>query len=155
MARPIWPYARRAQPARLRLAYGSRPSRAAVAKSERGRGKAHELLCLSRNPDEPSGLPRLVRSPPSPHHLHHPAAPPHNQKTRIGTQMRGTFRIAVRRMQAIDGEVSSRELLGEIEGEHDLRQLALPIGPGAAVAAGQHYVGKVDCLLSRRGDVDD
>jgi hypothetical protein len=31
-------------------------------------------------------------------------------------------------MQAIDCDVLSRELFGEIEGEQDLRQLALAIG---------------------------
>ena len=58
-------------------------------------------------------------------------------------------------MQAIDRDVLSRELLGEIDGEQDLRQLALAIGAHAAIAASEHHVGKVDCLLARRRNVDD
>src|SRR6202789_4527659 len=58
-------------------------------------------------------------------------------------------------MQTIDRDILSRELLGEIEGEQDLRQLALAIGAHAAIAARQHHVGKVDRLLARRRNVDD
>src|SRR6202453_5229147 len=58
-------------------------------------------------------------------------------------------------MQTIDREILSCELLGEIEGEQDLRQLALAIGAHAAIAARQHHVGKVDRLLARRRNVDD
>jgi hypothetical protein len=43
----------------------------------------------------------------------------------------------------------------EIYREHDLSQLALAIGSGPAVAAGQHYVVEVDRLLSGRRDVHD
>ena len=58
-------------------------------------------------------------------------------------------------MQAIDCDVASLELLGEIDREKDLRELALAIGAHASVAASEHHVGKVDWLLSCRRDVDD
>ena len=44
---------------------------------------------------------------------------------------------------------------GEIEGEQNLRQLALAVGARAAIVASQHHVGKIDRVLSGRGDVDD
>ena len=58
-------------------------------------------------------------------------------------------------MQRVNGDAGAGERLGEIDGEHDLRQLALAVGAHAAVSARQHDIGKVDRLLSGRGDVDD
>src|SRR5580698_1976487 len=57
--------------------------------------------------------------------------------------------------QAIDRDLLSRELFGEIEGEKNLRELALAIGARAAIAVSEHHIGKVDRLLSRRRDIDD
>src|SRR6202161_4120946 len=57
-------------------------------------------------------------------------------------------------MQAIDRDVLSRELLGESEGEQNLRQLALTIGAHAAIAASEHHVREVDRLLARRRKVN-
>src|ERR1700754_1211592 len=47
------------------------------------------------------------------------------------------------------------ELIGEIDGEHDLRQLALRVGAGAVVAFGDHHIVEIDRVLAERGDVDD
>ncbi len=58
-------------------------------------------------------------------------------------------------MQRIDRDAAAVKPLGEIDGKHDLGKLALAIGARAAVAVRQHHVGKVDRLLSERGDVDD
>src|SRR5208283_3983453 len=86
--------ARRPQRPRLRLAYGSRPSRTTVAQGQRGDGKANELLRLPRNHDEIRRLPCLVRSPQGPRHLHNPTRTPQNPKNRVVTKPRATFRIA-------------------------------------------------------------
>ena len=89
--------ARRPQPPRLRLAYGSRYPRAALETRSRCGGKANQLLRLSRDPHKFRRLPRLVRTLRSPRHLHHPAPPPRRQKKRMRamtTKLRGTFRIA-------------------------------------------------------------
>ena len=51
-------------------------------------------------------------------------------------------------MERIDGDAAAGEFVREIDREHDLRELALAIGARAAVAAGQHHVGKVDGLLA-------
>src|ERR1700686_1130799 len=58
-------------------------------------------------------------------------------------------------MEAVDREAAALELRGEMDGEQDLGELALAIGPDAAVAVRQHHVGKVDRLLPERGDIDD
>ena len=58
-------------------------------------------------------------------------------------------------MQRVHSHVASGEFRREVDGEHDLGELALAVGPDAFIAALQHHVGKVDGLLSDRGDVDD
>ncbi len=58
-------------------------------------------------------------------------------------------------MQRIDGDAGALQLLGEIDGEHDLRQLALRICAGAAVVPGDHHVGEIDRVLAERSDIDD
>jgi hypothetical protein len=58
-------------------------------------------------------------------------------------------------MQHVDGYAGAGERLGQIDGEHDLRQLALAVGARAAVAARQHDIGEVDRLLAGRGHVND
>ncbi len=60
-----------------------------------------------------------------------------------------------RGVQAVDGNAGISQFLGEIESEHDLRQLALAIGAHAAIAACQHDIGEVDGLLTDGGNVDD
>ena len=52
-----------------------------------------------------------------------------------------------------DRDAGTLEHSPEIDRKHDLGQLALTIGSGPAVAAGQHYVAEVDRLLSGRRDV--
>ena len=64
-------------------------------------------------------------------------------------------RHIARRMQAIDRHAGPFERIGEIEGEHDLRQLALHIGAAAGIAAAQHDIVKIDRLLTGGGDIDD
>ena len=58
-------------------------------------------------------------------------------------------------MEAVHCHVAGLELLGEVDGEQDLRQLALAIGPDAAIAVRQHDVVKVDRLLPGGGHIDD
>ena len=58
-------------------------------------------------------------------------------------------------MQAIDGDAASLQPLGEIEGEHHLRELALHVGAAAGIGALEHDVVEVDRPLADRGDVDD
>src|SRR6202042_2257606 len=74
---------------------------------------------------------------------------------RPGAAQANHCRVHISRwMQTIDRDVLSRELLGEIEGEQDLRQLALAIGAYAAIAAREHHVGEIDRLLARRRNVN-
>ena len=47
------------------------------------------------------------------------------------------------------------EFTGEIDREHDLRQLALAVGPRAAVAARQHDIGEIERLLPGGRHIDD
>mgnify|MGYP000243408235 CR=1 FL=1 len=47
------------------------------------------------------------------------------------------------------------ELLREVDGEHDLCELALAVGAHAAVAARQHHVVEIDRRLPDRRNVDD
>jgi len=54
------------------------------------------------------------------------------------------------RMQTGRRNTGAGELLGQIECEHDLRELALAVGTRAAVAARQHHVGEIDRLLAGR-----
>ena len=58
-------------------------------------------------------------------------------------------------MQRVRDHARALEFLGEIDGEHDLGELALAVGGDAAVAPGQHDVREVDRLLAGRRDVDD
>ena len=60
-----------------------------------------------------------------------------------------------RRMQAGRRDPGAGELFSEIEGEHDLRELALAVGARAAVAARQHHVIEIDRLLAGRRHIDD
>jgi iron complex outermembrane receptor protein len=87
-------------------------------------------------------------------------------KDRVGTLVDGAHgssaglahhgRVHVGRgMQGIDRDAGAVKLTGEIDRKHDLGKLALAISARAAVALRQHHVGKVDRLLSERGDVDD
>jgi len=55
-----------------------------------------------------------------------------------------------RGMQTGRRDSGTGELLGQIECEHDLRELALAVGACAAVAARQHHVSEIDCLLAGR-----
>lgn len=58
-------------------------------------------------------------------------------------------------MQRGGGDAGAGELLGEVEREHDLRQLALAVGPHAGLVALEHHVVEVQRLLAGRADVDD
>jgi hypothetical protein len=58
-------------------------------------------------------------------------------------------------VKAGDRNAGTLERSPEIDREHDLSQLALTIGSSPPVAAGQHYVAKVDRLLSGRRDIHD
>ena len=49
----------------------------------------------------------------------------------------------------------SHEFPGQIDREHDLRELALRIGAAAAVALRDHHVVEIDRVLAERSDVDD
>jgi hypothetical protein len=52
-------------------------------------------------------------------------------------------------------DAGAGEFVGEIDREHDLRELALAVSACAAVAADQHHVGEIDRLLPGRGHVND
>jgi hypothetical protein len=58
-------------------------------------------------------------------------------------------------MQRVRGHALIAELLGQIEGVHDLRELALAVRAHAAVVALEHDVVEVDRHLPGGGDVDD
>ena len=58
-------------------------------------------------------------------------------------------------MQGIHRHARALEFGGEIDGEHDLRQLALRIGARAVVAFSQHDVVEVERMLAERSDIDD
>jgi hypothetical protein len=58
-------------------------------------------------------------------------------------------------MEAVRGDAAVAELLGEVEGEHDLGELALAVGLHAVVVALEHDVVEVDRGLAGRCDVDD
>src|SRR5262245_45003365 len=58
-------------------------------------------------------------------------------------------------VKACDRDTATLERSPEIYREHDLSQLALTVGSRTAIAAGQHYVTKVDRLLSGRRNVHD
>jgi site-specific DNA recombinase len=60
-----------------------------------------------------------------------------------------------RGMQRIHGHARSLEFLGQVDREHDLRQLALRIGAVAVIAFGQHHVIEVERVLAERGDIHD
>ena len=51
-------------------------------------------------------------------------------------------------MQAVGGDGARIELLGEVEREHHLRELALAVGLDAAVVALEHHVVEVDRRLA-------
>ena len=59
------------------------------------------------------------------------------------------------RVQGVDGHPVGVELGGQVEGEQDLRELALPVGAHPVVVLGEHHVAEVDGLLPDGGDVDD
>ncbi len=59
-----------------------------------------------------------------------------------------------RRVQAVHRHLIGRDPAGQLETRHDLGQLALPVGPGAGVPAGDHQVTEVERVLAQRGDVD-
>jgi len=59
------------------------------------------------------------------------------------------------RVQTIDGDALVLQLRGEIEGEHHLRQLALPIRARALIVARQHQVVEIDRMLPGRRNVHD
>ena len=58
-------------------------------------------------------------------------------------------------MQRVDDDARTSQFLRQVDGEHDLRQLALAVSPPAAEAAHQHDVVEIERLLSGRADVDD
>jgi hypothetical protein len=58
------------------------------------------------------------------------------------------------RMQRVDGDAATFELLCEVDREQDLRDFALAVGAYAAVFAREHNVAEIDCLLSERRNVD-
>ena len=60
-----------------------------------------------------------------------------------------------RGVQARHRHLLGIEALGELEAGRDLRELALPVGAGAAVAVLDHRVVEVDRRLAERGDIDD
>ena len=71
------------QPPRLRLAFGPRSDRAALASRPRGRRQANQLLRPSPDLDDLRRLSLLAGLPRSPHHLHHPPGTAQNPKNRI------------------------------------------------------------------------
>ena len=58
-------------------------------------------------------------------------------------------------MKAVRGHAPAVEDLREVEGEHDLRELALAVRADAVVALLQHHVVEVDRGLPGGADVDD
>jgi hypothetical protein len=60
-----------------------------------------------------------------------------------------------RGVRSVDGDAGAMEFASEINSEHDLRQLALAVGPRPAIAACQHDVREIDRLLSGRRHIND
>ena len=58
-------------------------------------------------------------------------------------------------MQAVHGDLGGGDPIGQLEAEHDLGELALLVGPDAAVVVLEHEVVEVERLLTDRCDVDD
>ena len=52
-------------------------------------------------------------------------------------------------MQRVDRDAVTLQLLGEIDGEQDLGEFTLAIGPVPAVVMGQHYIVEVDLSAAR------
>ena len=59
------------------------------------------------------------------------------------------------RVQRGGRDAGAGQFFGEIEGEHDLRQLALAVGLPAAVGAGEHDVVEIDRSLARGAHLHD
>ena len=59
------------------------------------------------------------------------------------------------RMQRVDHDACSLEFFCEIERVHDLRELALSVGPSAAEVVLDHDVVKIDGSLRKGRDVHD
>src|SRR5947209_20087208 len=55
-----------------------------------------------------------------------------------------------RGMERVDGDAAALERSGEVDREHDLRELALTIGAVAAVIPGDHEIVECDRLLAER-----
>jgi len=72
-----------AQPSRLRLAFGPRSRRAAMASRPPSRGDTIKLLRLYPDLDDLRGLSLLAGRPRSPRHLHHPPRTPQDPEDRI------------------------------------------------------------------------
>ena len=58
-------------------------------------------------------------------------------------------------VEAVGGDARALQLLGEVEGEHDQRELRLAVGLDAAVVVLEHHVVEVDRRLPGGADVDD
>src|SRR4051794_37870821 len=56
-------------------------------------------------------------------------------------------------MEAVDA--SRLQLLGQVEGEHHLGELALAVGADAVVTALEHYIIEFDRALACGNDIDD
>ena len=68
--------------------------------------------------------------------------------------MRAVF-IERGRVKAVDRQLGGIELGGEVDREHDLRELAAAIGIAGVVAAFEHHVREVDRRFAERRHVDD
>lgn len=58
-------------------------------------------------------------------------------------------------MQAVDRDLVGGQACGEFEAGRDLGELALAVGPDAAVVALQRQILEVERVLADGGDVDD
>jgi hypothetical protein len=58
-------------------------------------------------------------------------------------------------VQAVDGHLGGGDAACQLEARHDLSQLALAVGAGAAVGPLEHQVVKVERVLSEGRHLDD